>query len=134
MTETLQMIHPWLGYAVSVLVLASAVMAFSRARDSREFVRRPYALTMVALDIQVTLGILLYLVGGYWDVAVSRPEVAYLHPVLSVLALAVGHASIGRAAKLQMAYDAHRSAGRGLLMALLLVFASIGVASAPPFL
>lgn len=131
MTSMLQTIHPWLGYAISLVVLVAAYLAFTRARDSREFVRGPYALAMVALDVQVTLGILLYALGSYWE---ARPEIAYLHPALSIAALAVGHALLGRAAKLQMAYDAHRTAGRGLLLALLLVLASIGVASAPPFL
>lgn len=131
MSSALQTIHPWIGYLVSIVVLGSAVMAFSRARDSREFNRRPYALAMVALDIQVTIGIVQYAIGGYWD---ARPEIAYLHPVLAVLALAAGHALLGRASKVQMAVDAHRTAGRGLLLALLFVLASIGVASAPAFL
>lgn len=131
MTSMLQTIHPWLGYAVSLVVLVAAMQGFRRARDSREFSKAPYALAMVLLDVQVTLGIVLYALGSYWE---ARAEIAYLHPALSIAALAVGHALIGRAAKLQMAYDAHRTAGRGLLLALLLVLASIGVASAPPFL
>ena len=131
MTSMLQTIHPWLGYAVSLVVLVSAYLAFTRARDSREFNRGPYAAAMVALDVQVTLGIVLYALGSYGE---ARAEIAYLHPARSIAALAVGHALLGRAAKMQMAYDAHRTAGRGLLLALLLVLASIGVASAPPFL
>lgn len=129
--SVLQTIHPYLGYLVFVAVLVVAIAAFRRARDSREFERRPYALAMVALDIQVTLGLVLYVWGSYWE---ARPEIAYLHPVLSFAALGVGHALLGRATRTQMAVDAHRMVGRGLLIALLLVLAAIGVASAPAFL
>ena len=83
------------------------------------------------LDIQVLLGLIQYVLGSYWD---DRPEIAYLHPGLALLALIVGHAMLGRARRLQMAVDAHRTAGRGLLFALVLIVAAIGVATAPAFL
>jgi hypothetical protein len=124
-------IHQWVGYGVAVVVLVSALMGFSRAKDAREFTPGPYAAAMVLLDIQVLLGLVLYVLGGYWN---DRPEIAYLHPVLALLALGIGHALIGRAKKHRMAVEAHRTAGRGLLLALVFVFAAIGVASAPAFL
>jgi hypothetical protein len=130
-TELLATVHPWLGYLVSIVVLLVAMLAFSKAKEAAEFRSGPYALAMVLLDIQVTLGIVLYVIGQYWN---ARPEIAYVHPVLAVAALGVGHALLSRAKGTQMAVDAHRTAGRGLLLALLLVLASIGVASAPAFL
>lgn len=131
MTATLQAVHPWLGYLVSVVVLGAAMIAFRSAKDASEFRPGPYSLAMVLLDIHVTLGIVLYAVGGYWE---ARPEIAYLHPILALAALGVGHALLARAKRTQMAVEAHRTAGRGLLAALLLILISIGVASAPPFL
>lgn len=131
MTALLAFVHEWLGYAASLIVLVVAFMAFGRAKDAREFRPGPFAGAMVLLDIQVTIGVVQYVVGGYWA---SRPEIAYIHPLLAIAALGVGHAMVGRARKQQMAVEAHRTAGRGLLFALVLVFASIGVASAPPFL
>lgn len=131
MTAFLVFVHEWLGYAVSLLVLIVAFMAFGRAKDAREFRAGPFAGAMILLDIQVTIGLVQYVVGGYWD---ARPEIAYIHPILAIAALGVGHAMLGRARKQQMAADAHRTVGRGLLIALALLFAAIGVASAPPFL
>lgn len=131
MTEFLVNLHPWTGYVVSVVLLVSAMVAFKRAKDGREFTAGPYSLAMVLLDIQVLLGLVLYVVDGYWD---ARPEIAYIHPVLAVLALGVGHALVGRAKKTQMAVDAHRTAGRGLVIALVLTLAAVGVASAPAFI
>ena len=131
MTALLVDVHQWLGYIVSVVVLGTALLAFRKAKEAAEFRPGPYAMAMVLLDIHVTLGIVLYALGQYWN---ARPEIAYVHPVLAVAALGVGHALLSRARKTQMAVDAHRTAGRGLVLALLLIFAAIGVASAPAFL
>ena len=116
--------HRGLGYLVAVLVLLAAAMAFRRAKDSREFSKGPYAGAMVAIDIQVLLGLVLYGVGGYWEAA---PMIAYVHPLLGLVALGVGHAMVGRAGKLQQVVEAHRTAGRGLVIALVLVVAGIVV-------
>jgi len=130
-TAVLADVHQWLGYLVSVVVLGAALVAFRKAKEAAEFRPGPYALAMVLLDIHVTLGIVLYGAGQYWN---ARPEIAYVHPVLAFAALGVGHALLSRARNTQMAVDAHRTAGRGLVFALVLVFAAIGVASAPAFL
>jgi hypothetical protein len=130
-TATLATVHPWLGYLVSVVVLGTALIAFRSAKDASEFRPGPYSLAMVLLDVLVTLGIVLYAVGGDWD---ARPEIAYLHPALALASLGVGHALLTRAKRTQMAVEAHRTAGRGLVVALVFILAAIGVASAPPFL
>jgi glucose uptake protein GlcU len=130
-TDVLYQIHMWLAYAATVVVLVGALMGFGRAKDAREFSSSAYALPMVLLDIVVTLGLILYVTSQAWQ---GRPEIAYIHPVLAVLALGVGHALVGRAKGQRMAVDAHRMAARGLLIALLFVAAAIGVASAPAFL
>lgn len=131
MTEFLVNLHPWTGYVVTAVLLVMAFVAFKRAKDAREYTPGTYAVAMVLLDIQVLLGLILYGIDGYWD---ARPEIAYLHPLLSVLALGAGHAMLGRARKTQMAVDAHRTAGRGLIVALILALVAVGVASAPAFL
>lgn len=128
MTETLLTIHTWVGYLVSIVILVAAVTAFRHARNSRAFTKGPFSGAMVLLDIQVLLGLVLYGIGGYWDAA---PLIAYVHPLLAVGALGVGHALVGRGAKEQMAAAAHRTAGKGLLIAFVLVLAAIGVASVP---
>ena len=125
MVDLLFEAHRWLGYLVAVVLLVSAMMAFGRAKDAREFTKGPYSGAMVALDIQVLLGLVLYGVDGHWE---SDALIAYIHPVLGLAALAVGHALVGRAAKHQQVVDAHRTAGRGLVIALVLVVIGIVVA------
>lgn len=116
--------HRGLGYLVALVMLVSAAMAFGRARDAREYSKGPYAGAMVALDVQVLLGLVLYGIDGYWT---ADAMIAYVHPALGLLALALGHALVGRAGKHQQVVDAHRAAGRGLVVAFVLVLASIVV-------
>jgi hypothetical protein len=118
--------HRGFGYLVAVVLLVSAVMAFGRARDAREYGRGPYSGAMVLLDIQVLLGLVLYGVERYWE---ADPLVAYVHPVLALAALGAGHALIGRAGRHQQVVDAHRTAGRGLVAAFVLAVAAVVVAT-----
>ncbi len=131
MTDVLSTAHEWLAYAASIVVLGAALTASRNAKDASEFRPGLYVAAMVLVDIVVTLGIVQYVLWEAWNL---RPEVAYLHPALAVAALAAGHFFIGRAKRTQMAVEAHATARRGLLLALVGVLAAIGVASAPPFL
>lgn len=129
MTELLSTIHEWFAYLVFLIVLGTAVIAFRNAKDASEFRAGPYVLATVLLDVLVTIGLVLYGVRQAWN---FRPEIAYIHPTMAVAALAVAHIFVGRAKGTQMAVDAHRTAGRGLLLALAFITAAIGIASAPP--
>jgi heme A synthase len=132
-TDVLFTTHRYVGYAVALVVLIAAFTAFGRAKDAREFTPGPYVLAVVLLDIQVLLGLLLYGAGGYWGDEFG-PEQAYVHPILALLGLAAGHAFLRRARGHQMAVDAHRTAGRGLVTAFVLILLAIIVVTVPPFL
>jgi hypothetical protein len=123
MVTTLQTLHSNLGYLVVVVVLVAGVLAL-RAVEGPP-VSRVSSLTMVLLDVHVTLGIVLYVAGSYWTRGTSDPLLAYAHPLLALAALGVGHAALARARREESA----RVAGRGLLIALGLVVAAVGVAS-----
>lgn len=118
--------HRGVGYLVAVVLLVSAFLAFGRARDAREYTKGPYAGAMVLVDIQVLLGLVFYGLEGYWE---ADPLIAYVHPALALAALGVGHALIGRAGRQQQVVDAHRTAGRGLVAALVLAAAAVAVAT-----
>jgi|GEM_PF-5779673 len=57
--------------------------------------------------------------------------IAYVHPTLAILAIGVGQMLLGKARKTQMAVDAHRLAGRGLVISFVLVVAAVGVTFVP---
>lgn len=127
MYDTLQTIHTWTGYAVFAVVLLVGLWGTSRSKAGREFEATPFSLTMVAVDLQVTLGIILYVVGEGWDFGAP---LAYIHPGVMLLALVVGHIGVARARRERMVDAAHRMAGRALLFTAVLVAIGIGVASA----
>lgn len=121
MNDTLQLIHTNLGYLVFAVVLVATLLAF-RTGTADAPVSRLSSLTMVLLDIHVTVGILLYVVGDWWGADLL---IAVVHPVLALAALAVGHIGLGRARRERNP----RLAATGLAAALVLVTAAIGVAS-----
>ena len=121
MTDTLSLIHTNLGYLVFLVVLVATLLAF-RSGTSDAPVSRFTSLTMVLLDVHVTVGILLYVLGQWWG---ANLLLSVLHPALALAALAAGHIGIGRARRERNP----RLAAIGMAAALALVTAAIGVAS-----
>jgi len=126
--ETLQTVHEWTGYLVALVILVAAFIAFGRAKDAREFEPGLFRAAFGLLALQVVLGLVLYGVAGAWD---AEPMIAYVHPTLAILAIGVGQMLLGKARKTQMAVDAHRLAGRGLVISFVLVVAAVGVTFVP---
>jgi len=126
--ETLQTVHEWTGYLVALVILVAAFIAFGRAKDAREFEPGLFRAAFGLLALQVVLGLVLYGVAGAWE---AGPMIAYVHPTLAILAIGVGQMLLGKARKTQMAVDAHRLAGRGLVISFVLVVAAVGVTFVP---
>jgi len=127
----LSAIHTWSGYLVFLVVLATSVTAYSQAKYAREFTAGRYVLAMVLLDVQVLLGFVVYATGRFWE---ANPEIAYIHPALALAALGSGHMLLRAAKATTNAAEAHRLAGKALIVAIVLITAAIGVASIPPFI
>ncbi len=121
MGDALQLIHTNAGYLIYGVLLVATLLAF-RTVEGAPPVSRFSVLTMVLLDIHVTVGIVFYLVGGWYS---AGPLVAVAHPVLAIAALGAGHVGIGRARR----ESNPRHASKGLAAALILVTAAIGVVS-----
>ncbi len=120
MAAALQNVHTNLGYLVVLIVLAAVVTAFRAAGQPP--VSRFSSLTMVLLDVHVTIGIALYVAASAWS---GDALIAYAHPLLALGALGVGHAGLARARRTGSA----RAASQGLLATLGLVVAAVLVAS-----
>jgi hypothetical protein len=121
MEDVLQLIHTNAGYIIYLVLLVATLLAF-RTVDGAPPVSRFSSITMVLLDIHVTLGIVLYLIGGWYG---ADFLMAVAHPVLAIAALGAGHVGLGRARR----ESNSRNAAKGLAAALVLVTAAIGVAS-----
>jgi heme A synthase len=121
MSDVLQVFHGYAGYVVYVVVLVATFLAF-RTPVGAPPVSRLTSLTMVLLDIHVSVGIVLYVVGGWYAASLL---VSVAHPVLALAALGAGHVGIGRARR----ESNPRLAATGMAAALVLVTAAIGVVS-----
>lgn len=121
MGEGLQLIHTNSGYVVYLVLLVATFLAF-RTTDRPAPVSRLTSLTMVLLDIHVSVGIVFYVIGGWYSASLL---VAVVHPLLALGALAAGHVGIGRARR----ENNSRLAATGMAAALVLVTAAIGVVS-----
>jgi heme A synthase len=121
MAGTLGLIHSNLGYLLFLVVIVAVVAAF-RQDAAKPPVTRLSSITMILLDIHVTIGLVYYFVGGWWTAALTK---SVAHPVLALGALAFGHIGLSKARR----NDSSRDAAAGLLRALLLVTLAIGVVS-----
>ncbi len=123
MTEFFVSAHAWWQYVVLLAVVVSLFFAFrsSMMSSSAETV---YRVTAVVVDIQVALGIVIWLANAGWAQGLLQ---GWVHPILGLAALGVLHAFIGRARKGHPEV-ANRTVRTGLVIAIILVVAAIGVA------
>jgi heme A synthase len=126
MAAAIRNIHEWLGYAVFVLVIVVAVLAWRDARRGSALEAGRASGTMILLDVHVTVGIVLYVLLRTWEQS-ANPLVAYLHPLLAIAALGVGHAALARARRASNGREANRTIARGFGLAVVLITAAIGV-------
>ena len=116
--ETLETIHSLFRWVVLIVLVGAVVMALLRWRQKAEWspaTAKPFAMAMVAYDIQVLIGIILWIVG-------ETPRAD--HPYIMLVALVVGHIGIARARKTE-GERGYFVAGMALAITLLLTLAGI---------
>jgi hypothetical protein len=124
MAETLVTIHSVWRWLVLVGLVAALVYGFSRpsgAAPLDKSTARPFTFSLVLLDIQVLIGLLVWIAGSGWE---SNVFLAWIHPIGMLVALGIGHALVGRAVKSGVP-GAYRKAALGVLAALVIVTALI---------
>ena len=124
MTDFLVTFHSewrWLVLAALVVALGSGIYRWRRPVPFTGGNARVFSLALVVLDIQVLLGIVVWIAGRGWELGAFR---AWIHPVGMLLALGVGHVFLGRARKVEGA-AAFRLATIGIFLTLAVVAASI---------
>jgi len=121
MAGTLGSIHSNTGYLLFLVVIVAVVAAFRQGAEKPP-VTRLSSVTMILLDIHVTIGLVYYVLGGWWTAALTK---SVAHPVLALAALAFGHIGLAKARR----SGSSRDAAAGLLRALLFVTLAIGVVS-----
>lgn len=123
MTEFFVSAHMWWQYVVLLAVVVSLFFAFRSAMmDSTA--ETVYRVTAVTVDVQVALGLVIWLANSGWSLDFMQ---GWLHPILGLAALGVLHAFVGRARKGHPEV-ANRTVRTGLIIAIVLVVAAIGIA------
>lgn len=123
MTDFFVGAHMWWQYVVLLAVVVSLFFAFRSAMmDSTA--ETVYRVTAVTVDIQVALGLVIWLANSGWSLGFMQ---GWLHPILGLAALGVLHAFVGRARKGHPEV-ANRTVRIGLIIAIVLVVAVIGIA------
>jgi len=121
MTEFFSNAHAYWQYvALAAVILA---LGFSFQSAMTRTAERVYRLTAVAVDIQVALGIVLWLVGSGWDLGILQ---GWIHPLVGLAGLGVLHAYVSRAR--QAGPEEGNGVFRtGIILATLLVIGAIGI-------
>lgn len=120
--DILLTIHSVLRWVVLAALLAGGAYALLRAPTGRSFQDAPFVATAVIIDIQVLIGIVLYLAGAGWE---DNPFMAIVHPAVMIAMLGVVHVAIVGARRQETPQRAHRRVGAAFLFALLLVALAI---------
>ncbi len=122
--ETLVTVHSLYRWFVLAVVVATVVVGWRRYRAETpwgEGSDRPYALAAVLFDLQVALGIILYLGKQAWT---HNLFIAAIHPIGALIAVALFHIGVSRARK-QASAASHRTVAIFALLALLLLVMAI---------
>ena len=117
-------IHSWFRWVVLVALLAVGMIGLVRSMRGEGWIEgsdRPFTLATVMFDLQLALGIVLWVGNSGWDQSFF---IKVIHPVGMLLAAGIAHMAVVRARK-GAASSAYRVAGLGLLVALVVVAATV---------
>jgi hypothetical protein len=119
--DTLVTIHSWVRWLVLAALLAAAILGIYRYRARARFEPSFFQLAVMTIDIQVTIGIVIWIVDDGWSETFFYKV---LHPAFMLAALAIAH--IGLAiAKRRDDLRSNLLAGGSALLALVLIVMGI---------
>ena len=119
-------IHSLWRWGVLIVVLVAFVrglIGWLRGGDWTRNDRTLALLATTALDIQLVIGILVYGAGQHWKN--PDPFIAYIHPLVMIIAIAIAHIFSVRARRAPTPIAKHRTLAIGLFVTLFLVSAAI---------
>ena len=94
--ETLATVHSGIRWLVLAALLGGAVFGVLRYRSKSEWDPSFFQLAVMVVDIQVTIGIVIWLFDNGWS---ETFFFKILHPVFMLLALAIAHVGFAIAKK-----------------------------------
>lgn len=122
MTDFFLTAHSVWQYVVLAAVVVSLYFAFANTTMDPT-AERMYRITTVVVDIQVALGLVLWIVDSGWSLGFLQ---GWLHPIIGLSAVGVLHAFVSRAREGQPE-AANRTMRLGLVGVIVLVVAAIAI-------
>lgn len=122
MTEFLLNAHS--GWQYLTLIAVGASLGFSFQKTMTPTSEKVYRISAVVIDIQVALGIVLWLFDSGWSLGFLQ---GWLHPIVGVAAAGAVHAVVSNARRVD-AGEANTRIKYGFLAVLVLVVAAIAIA------
>lgn len=122
MTDFFLDAHAIWQYVALAAVVVSAAFSFQKQMTPTS--ERVYRLSAVAIDLQVALGIVVWLFNSGWSLGFLQ---GWLHPIIGLAAVSVVHAVVGQSRGLDPV-AANRRIRIGFVVAALLVMSAIAVA------
>jgi hypothetical protein len=124
--DTLVSIHSVLRWIVLLAGIAAVVVAAAGwlgTATSEKTGRQAMLAYAIALDIQVVLGIVIWVMGNYWQSNIRQFK--FEHPIIMLLALAVAHIAAARARRGHSPTGAARTRTIGAAVSLVLILLGI---------
>jgi hypothetical protein len=113
--------HSFLRWAVLAVLVIGGAAALMAAPRGTEFDRKAYGAAVAVIDLQVLLGVVLYIWNQGWGEGLF---IAVIHPLGMLAAAAVAHFGVARGAR-EDDVRAHQIVGVSFLIALGLVALAI---------
>ncbi|HEU4321429.1 MAG TPA: hypothetical protein VFS66_15270 [Acidimicrobiia bacterium] len=111
----------WQYVALAAVILS---IGFSFQKEMTSTSEKVYRISAVAIDIQVALGIVLWLFDSGWSLGFVQ---GWVHPIFGLAAVGAVHAVVTMARRLDPV-EANKRVRWGFIAVLVLVVAAIGVA------
>jgi hypothetical protein len=112
----------WVVLLVVTVALVRGLIGWLRGGEWTGNDRLLALATTITLDIQLVLGLLLYGTGSYWE---AGNFVAYIHPLVMIIAIIVVHTTTIMIRRTEPASAKFRTLTIGLFIALFLITAAI---------
>jgi hypothetical protein len=112
----------WVVLLVVTVAMVRGFVGWLRGGDWTSADRSLSLVAITSLDIQLLLGLIVYGVGQRWG---ASNFIAYIHPLVMIVAIAVAHIASVRARRETAPAAKHRTLALGLLLTLFLVTAAI---------
>jgi hypothetical protein len=115
----------WVVLLVVVVALVRGVMGWLRGGAWTANDRTLVLVTTIVLDIQLLLGLAVYGMGQYWKSENSSTFIAYIHPLVMILAIVVAHTTAILIRRTEPASAKFRTLTIGLLVAIIMITGAI---------